>query len=80
MSDDKSHKLVTRNGVVIDLILTAIIFSFLSWILRPYVPAQTEVYTNVFAVFTASCLSGLFWLVLQMFRVVYTDMQIRNRD
>mgnify|MGYP001353210885 CR=1 FL=1 len=80
MSNNNSHKLITRNGVVIDLILTAIIFCFLSWILRPYVPAQTEVYTNVFAVFTASCLSGLFWLVLQMFRVVYTDMRIRNRD
>lgn len=80
MSDNNTQKLVTRNGVVIDLILTAIIFCFLSWILRPYVPAQTEVYTNVFAVFTASCLTGLFWLVLQMFRVVYTDMRIRNRD
>ena len=80
MSDDNTQKLVTRNGVVIDLILTTIIFCFLSWILRPYVPAQTEVYTNVFAVFTASCLTGLFWLVLQMFRVVYTDMRIRDRD
>ena len=80
MSDINNQKLITKKGIVIDLIITTIVFCFLAWILRPYVPAQTEVYTNIFAIFTASCLAGLFWFVLQMFRVVFTDMQLRNRN
>ena len=78
MSDNQ--KLITKKGLVFDLFLTAIFFAFFAWFLRPYVPAQSEVFTTIFAIFTASCLSALFLLVLQMFRVIFNDMRLQDRD
>lgn len=78
--EEPAEKLVSKRGVVIDLILSGAWFAFFSVALRDYVPSYTEPYVTFFALSTAGCLTGIFWLVISMFRVVRTDERIRNRE
>ena len=64
--------------LLFDALLT---IGFLLWIsgkLRPLVPAHTEFYAKLFALFGGVCLSGVFFLAVQMFRVTLKD-QLRRR-
>ena len=78
--EKSEEKLVSRKGLVFDLVITVIWFVFFAVILQPYVPAQTELYRTVFAIFTSACLTGVFWLAINMFRVVRVDQTRRNND
>jgi hypothetical protein len=63
-------KLVTRGSLIVDAVLMAAFFIFFFEILKSHVPAATPRWINIGAAYTASCLTGVFWLALQMFRVV----------
>ncbi len=78
--DKATEKLVSRKGLIIDLVLAAMWFVFFAFILRPHVPAQSETYQIVIAIFTSSCLTGVFWIALSMFRVVRVDYMRRAND
>jgi heme exporter protein D len=43
---------------------------FFTWILRSHVPSNDPFFIWLWGAVTASCLAALFWLALQMFRVV----------
>ncbi len=76
--NNSENKLIGRGGIVVDIILTIIFFGFFTWILRPYVPAQSEVYVWFFSAFTASCLTGVFYIAVSMFRIVRVDQKNRS--
>jgi hypothetical protein len=38
--------------------------------MKSHASATTPMWINIQAAYTASCLTGVFWLALQMFRVV----------
>ncbi len=78
--DKATGKLVSRTGLIIDLVLAAIWFVFFAYILRPYVPDPSETIQLVIAIVTSSCLTGVFWLALSMFRVVRVDQKQRAND
>jgi len=78
--DAKSEKLVSTKGAVVDLILTIAVFIFFTFVVRPYVPAQTEFYRVLFSLYTAACLAGVFWMAISMFRVVRVDYFRRSRE
>lgn len=63
-------KLVTRTSLLIDLVLVAAFFTFLFSLLRSHVPSNDPSMTALWSAAGAACLSGVFWLALQMFRVV----------
>lgn len=71
-------KLITKQAVVIDLILTAIFFVFITSILKKHVPwaeaGQTAVLMG--AAYCGLCLSGVFWMALNLFRVTLTDQML----
>lgn len=77
---DRTKELISRKGIVVDLVLTALWLTFFSWILRPYVPAQSEVFVTGFSIYTAVCLTGVFWLALSMFRIVFVDHQLSKQE
>lgn len=77
---EPTQKLVSKRGMFIDLILSGAWFAFFSVALRDYVPSYTEPYVTFFALSTAGCLTGIFWLVISMFRVVLADERIRNQE
>ncbi len=77
---DPAKGLFSKKGLTIDLILAAIWFAFFAVTLRENVPSYTEPYVTFFAVSTAGCLTGIFWLCLSMFRVVRTDQRLREKE
>ena len=64
------EKLVTPASLVVDVVLVAAFFAFLWSVLRSHVPSNNPKMIALWAAVGASCLSAVFWLALQMFRVV----------
>lgn len=73
MSDDKTQPLVSKNGVVVDLILSVLFFLFMREVLVPHVPSQDPTAVFVVSSMTAFCMTGVFWIAANMFRVTRVD-------
>ena len=69
--DTPAEKLVTPTSLAVDAVLVIAFFSFLFTVLRPHVQSSDPVNIAIWAGLTSACLSCVFWLALQMFRVVY---------
>jgi hypothetical protein len=65
------EKLVTPGSLIVDIILVGGFFAFMVWVLRHHVPSNDPAMVTVWGVIAASCMAGVFWLALQMFRVVF---------
>lgn len=63
-------KLLTPVSLVVDLVLVAAFFAFMWSVLRSHVPSTDPKMVALWAALGSSCLSGVFWLCVQMFRVV----------
>jgi hypothetical protein len=72
-------KLVTRVSLLIDLILVAAFFTFMFFTLGSHVPSDDPAMISLWSAAGAACLSGVFWLAIQMFRVVLR-FQRRQRN
>jgi hypothetical protein len=57
--------------LIIDLVLTAIAFSIFYWLVNSHVQSDDPKMIMLWGGLTAGCLSGVFWLALQMLKVVY---------
>jgi len=58
-------------ALVIDLILTAIAFVIFYKLVHTHVPSTDPAMIKLWGALTAGCLTGVFWLALQMLKVVY---------
>ncbi len=65
------QKSVTPLSLAIDAVLVLGFFAYMYGVLKPHVPSTCVCYINIWAALTAACMSGTFWLCIQMFRVVY---------
>ena len=79
IEESSSPKLISKKGVVIDLILTVIFFLFMREVLIPHVPSQDPLAVNIVSSMTSFCMSGVFWLAAGMFRVTFADY-LRNQS
>jgi len=79
MADSTSGKLCSPKAHKIIALLTGVWFISFTIILRPYVPTYTEPYVTIIAAFTATAVSGVFWLAANMFNVVRADQCQRNQ-
>ncbi len=70
MSQPTETKLVTPASLFVDLILVGTFFAIMFCVLRSHVPSDDIRVVFAWSALTATCMSGVFWLVLQMFRVV----------
>jgi FtsH-binding integral membrane protein len=68
--DQPDRKPVRGTTLALDAGLTLAVFAFFTWILRSHVPSNDPFSIWLWGAITASCLAALFWLALQMFRVV----------
>lgn len=73
------NKAVSPVSVVVDLVLVAAFFIFLFTLLRAHVPSSDPTMITVWAALGAACMSGVFWLCVQMFRVVLRAQREANR-
>ena len=77
---DFSSKLITKLSVLINLLMTLVVFALFTFYLIDFVPIhekQNPLYAVFWSAFTSVCLSGVFWLSASMFSVVLIDY--RNR-
>lgn len=78
--DNMKPKLVTRQGVIIDLVITAVFFVWMTGVLKKHVPWSESGETAVLlgAAYCSACLSGVLWLALSLFRVTLADQMLQK--
>ena len=67
-SDKKPFSFVE---LIIDLLLTAVAFSIFYWLVNSHVPSDDPKMIMFFGASAAACMSGVFWLALQMLKTVF---------
>lgn len=64
------QKHVTPVTIAVDLVLVAIFFYFMFGWVKSHVPSNDPTFVAIFGTLTALCVTGVFWMAIQMFRVV----------
>ncbi|MBT3638214.1 MAG: hypothetical protein HN531_14855 [Opitutae bacterium] len=81
MSDQTEDKpLVSKTGIVVDLVLSIAFFAFMFWVLMPHVPSYDPNAVYIVAGMTSFCMTGVFWIAANMFRVTLVDYQRRQAE
>lgn len=57
-------------ALVVDLVLVAAFFSFFYYLLQSHVPSNDPFMIRFWSTLAAACMSGVFWLALQMMKTV----------
>ncbi len=78
MSSPAEKKSVSPVSLVVDAILVLGFFSLMCVLLKSHVPSNDKSMIALWTGLAAACMSGVFWLALQMFRSVL-DFQRRSR-
>ena len=80
MSDQTEDKpLVSKTGLVVDFLLSIAFFGFMFWVLMPHaMPSSDPTAIYIVAGMTSFCMTGVFWISANMFRVTLVDYQRRN--
>ncbi len=63
-------KLTTPLSLVVDAILVIAFFAYMYSVVSTHVPSRDHKMILLWGLACASCLTGVFWLALQMLRVV----------
>lgn len=71
-------KYTTPASLLVDAILVIAFFLYLYSLVAPHVPTNEKSMTILWGGLCAACMSGVFWLCIQMFRVVLRG-QIADR-
>jgi hypothetical protein len=66
---EPEKKLVTRPSLVVDGVLVIAFFIYMYRVVSTHVPSNDPAMIRLWGALTSSCLSAVFWLALQMFRV-----------
>lgn len=80
--DNEKPKLVTKQGAIIDLILTGIFYVWIVTVLKKHVPWQEASDTAIWlgAAYCGACLAGVLWLALSLFRVTLVDQVLQKSE
>jgi hypothetical protein len=63
-------KLTSPASLFVDAILVIAFFAFIYWLVSPHVPSNDKSMIVLWGGLCAACMTGVFWLCVQMFRVV----------
>ena len=67
---EPEQKLTTPVSLVVDAILVIAFFFYMYWVCASHVPSHDPKWIMIWGGATAALFAALFWLALQMFRVV----------
>lgn len=73
-------KLHTPASLAVDAILVLGFFLFIYRIVAPHVPSNDKSMILLWGGLCAACMSGVFWLCVQMFRVVLRAQLAQRRN
>jgi len=68
--DPQEQKFTTPGSLAVDAVLSLGCFVFLFGVVSPHVPSNDKAMIVLWSALTAACMTGVFWLCIQMFRVV----------
>ncbi|MEO5958888.1 MAG: hypothetical protein ABIZ49_00325 [Opitutaceae bacterium] len=73
-------KLTSPASLLVDAVLVIAFFAHIYTVIAPHVPTNNPNMKLLWGMLCAACLSGVFWLAVQMFRVVLrAQRNARNR-
>jgi hypothetical protein len=72
-------KLTSPASLVVDAILVVGFFIFIYTIVAPHVPTNDKSMVLLWGGLCAACMAGVFWLCVQMFRVVLRAQRADGR-
>lgn len=75
---EDNRKMVGPLAILIDLAITAVFFAGMAKVAYNHTPDFANTGKWIFAAYTSLCLTGVFWLCLQCFRVTLID-QLRRK-
>ena len=78
MSESEEKKANFGNPIV-NLFITGLVFIFFTWLLRPYVPAQTDLMRLIGAAFAGTALTLTFYLSINMYRACVIDYKEQGK-
>lgn len=78
--DIKLEKLTSPVGLVVDAVLVLGFFAYLFCLLKSHVPSNDPKMIFLWAGLTSACMSGVFWLSIQMFRVVLAAQRLAKKQ
>ncbi len=64
-------KSVSAVTIIIDLVFTAMAFGLFYWLVESHVPSNNPAMIKLWGGLTAGCMAGVFWLAMQMLKVVF---------
>lgn len=67
---EPAEKLTSPVSLVVDAILLIAFFLYLYSLVSTHVPSENPKWIMFWGAATAACMTGVFWLCIQMFRVV----------
>jgi uncharacterized membrane-anchored protein len=73
------QKHTTPVSLAVDAVLVAIFFVILFNEVKIHVPSNDSTMITLWSGLTAGCMSGVFWLAVQMFRVVLKAQRAANK-
>ncbi len=72
------QKFTSPTSLIVDAILVIGFFVYMFGVLKGHVPSNDPKMINLWAALSSACMSGVFWLAVQMFRVVYRAQREAN--
>ncbi|MGC4072083.1 MAG: hypothetical protein QM760_06120 [Nibricoccus sp.] len=70
MSLSEKKSAITPVSLIVDAILVGGFFVLMFTLFKAHVPSNDPKFIILFAGLASACISGVFWLAVQMFRVV----------
>jgi hypothetical protein len=72
-------KLTSPTSLAVDAVLVLGFFSLIYWLVESHVPSNDPNMVMLWAGLTSACMSSVFWLAVQMFRVVLKAQLMANK-
>ena len=78
-SETTETKLTSRASLTLDAILVVVFFIYIYTLVSTHVPSNDPKMILFWGGMCAACMSGVFWLCVQMFRVVLMAQRAERR-
>jgi len=77
----EEKKLISKSGVIIDLVITIIFGIYMTWVCSHHAPPLAKESTALMVGFFAAIpVIGTFWLAISLFRITLADTLIQRRE
>ena len=80
MAQDHYQEFIGKKSVGLSVVLALVFWACFTRLLLPFVPAETPGGRYFFAAFTATCLTGVFFVASQMFMLVLQEHRKARRS